>query len=250
VQLAIPQAPRPVRLWQVPGALRRVGAVAAVALLVAGGLGLGGRAAQRSLSAEREFLAVAQPVKGRVTEVTMPEGDGPAKLRVIYQLNGDDYAASGVLLEREVAAGLGLGAPIELLVDPQVPGKAKAALWVRARDTWWWLEALGVGLGLLGGALFVARELRRAVRREVAPLRVGALVWLTPEGTLPDTKAELRFPAHYYRDDVKHAVTARGRPGRRPVRNGEKVLAAVVPSEPTWARVIDEDLARTLGWYR
>ena len=51
-------------------------------------------------------------------------------------------------------------------------------------------------------------------------------------------------------DDQKLEVTARGRPGRRPVRNGEKVLAAVVPSEPTWVRVVDEDLARTLGWYR
>jgi hypothetical protein len=34
------------------------------------------------------------------------------------------------------------------------------------------------------------------------------------------------------------------------VRNGSKVLAAVVPREPDWARVIDEDLARTLGWIR
>jgi hypothetical protein len=34
------------------------------------------------------------------------------------------------------------------------------------------------------------------------------------------------------------------------VRNGEKVLAAVVPTEPTWARVVDEELAKTLGWYR
>lgn len=250
MKLAIPPAPRPVSLWQVPGALRRVGVVAAVGLVGAAALALGGRAAQRSLSAERDFLAVAVEVPGRVMEVTKPEGDGPARLRVIYQLHGDDFSASGVLLDPEVASGLGLGAHLDLLVDPKVPGKAKAARWVRARDSWWWLEAVGAGLGVLAGAVLVARELRRAVRREVAPLRLGALVWLTPEGPLPETKEELRFPAHYYRDDVKHAVTARGRPGRRPVRNGEKVLAAVVPSEPTWVRVIDEELARTLGWYQ
>jgi hypothetical protein len=32
------------------------------------------------------------------------------------------------------------------------------------------------------------------------------------------------------------------------VRNGEKVLAAVVPRRPTWVRIIDADLAKTLGW--
>ncbi|MFP2908384.1 DUF3592 domain-containing protein, partial [Pyxidicoccus sp. 3LFB2] len=50
--------------------------------------------------------------------------------------------------------------------------------------------------------------------------------------------------------DVKHAVRARVRPGRAPVRNGEKVLAAVVPRQPGWARVIDQDLAKELGWVR
>ena len=29
----------------------------------------------------------------------------------------------------------------------------------------------------------------------------------------------------------------------------EKLLAAVVPSRPTWVRVIDEDLAHQLGWF-
>lgn len=250
MQLAIPSAPRPVRLGQVPGALRRVGLVAAGALLVAGLLWWGGGRAQRALSAEREFLAVAEAVRGQVTEVALPEGDGAARLRVIYRLGADDFSASGVLYEREAARGLGLGARVELLVDPAAPTKPKAADWVQGQGAWWWLSAVGLGVGLLGGLALVAFELRRAVRREVAPLRVGALVWLTPEGPLPDTKAELRFPAHYYRDDVKHAVTATGRPGRRPVRNGEKVLAAVVPSQPTWVRVIDEELAQTLGWYR
>lgn len=250
MQLAIPAAPRPVRLGQVPGALRRVGLVTAGALLVTLLLWWGGGRAQRALSAERAFLEVAEEVRGQVTEVALPDGDGAARLRVIYRVGAADYSASGVLFERDAARGLGLGAPVLLLVDPGAPTKPKAADWVRGQGGWWWLSAVGLGVGLLGGLALVAFELRRAVRRELTPLRLGALVWLTPEGPLPDTKAELRFPAHYFRDDVKHAVTASGRPGRRPVRNGEKVLAAVVPSEPTWVRVIDEDLARTLGWYR
>ncbi len=250
MQLAIPSAPRPVRLGQVPGALRRVGLVAGGALLVTALLWWGGSRAQRALSEERDFLAVAEEVPARVTEVTVPEGDGAAKLRVIYKVGRDDYSASGVRFDRDAARGLGLGAPVLLLVDPAAPAKPVAADWVRGRGAWWWLSAVGLGVGLLVGLGGVAFELRRAVRRELAPLRLGALVWLTPDGPLPETKAELRFGAHYFRDDVKHAVTATGRPGRRPVRNGEKVLAAVVPSQPTWVRVIDEELAQGLGWYR
>jgi len=98
-------------------------------------------------------------------------------------------------------------------------------------------------------ALLLLLEGRRALLRELNPLRHGMLVWLTPNAPLPETKQETVFAAHYYRQDVKYEVQARARPGRAPVRNGEKVLAAVVPSRPTWVRVIDEDLAKTLGWY-
>jgi hypothetical protein len=91
---------------------------------------------------------------------------------------------------------------------------------------------------------------RRLWRAEVEPLRLGALVWLTPQGPLPETRGEVVFPAHYFRQDVKHGVRARVRPGRAPVRNGDKVLAAVVPRQPGWARVIDQDLAKELGWVR
>ena len=58
------------------------------------------------------------------------------------------------------------------------------------------------------------------------------------------------FPANYWKQDRKHTVHARLRPGRAPVRNGEKVLAAVLSSLPDQARVIDEELARVLGWVR
>lgn len=254
MQLAIPSAPRPVKLSQVPGALRRVAVVALGAGLLTALGWFGASRAQRSLSAEREFLARAEEVTGRVTEVVLPPMDQrletPARLRVIYQLHGKDYAASGVQASGVDAEQLFLGSKVTLLVDPAAPGKAQEALWLRGRVGLVWLGSLIVGLGLLLGGGLVAFELRRAIRREVAPLRLGALVWLTADEPLPETKDELRFAGHYFRDDVKQTVTARGRPGRRPVRNGEKVLAAVVPSEPTWVRVIDEELARVLGWYR
>lgn len=254
MQLAIPSAPRPVKLSQIPGALRRVAVIAVGAVVVTGLVWFFAGRASASLSAEREFLAKAEEVNGQVTEVKLPpkddQLDAPAHLRVIYQLKGKDYAASNVLANKLEAEELFLGAKVLLLVDPAVPTKVQDARYLRGRVGWVWLQTLIVGLGVLLGVGLVLFELRRAIRREVAPLRVGALVWLTPDEPLPDTKDELRFGAHYFRDDVKQIVTARGRPGRRPVRNGEKVLAAVVPTEPTWVRVVDEDLARVLGWYR
>lgn len=254
MQLAIPSAPRDVKLSQVPGALRRVAIVGGGALALTLVVWIIAARAQSSLSAERDFLARAEEVKGQVTEVVLPPMDSrletPAKLRVIYKLGGKDYAASGVQANSVEAEQLFTGSKVTLLVDPAAPSKPQEAQWLRSRVGLVWLGSLIVGLGLLLAAGLVGYELRRAIRREVAPLRLGALVWLTADEPLPDTKDELRFAAHYFRDDVKLVVTARGRPGRRPVRNGEKVLAAVVPTEPTWVRVVDEDLAKGLGWYR
>lgn len=254
MQLAIPSAPRKVKLSQIPGALRRVALVAGGAVLLTLLGSFFAARAQSSLSAEREFLERAEEVKGQVTEVVLPPMESrletPARLRVIYTLGARDYAASGVQANSVDAEQLFIGSKIALLVDPAAPSKAQDAKWLRGRVGLVWLGTLIVGLGVLLGAGLVAWELRRAIRREVAPLRFGALVWLTADEPLPDTKEELRFAAHYFRDDVKQSVTARGRPGRRPVRNGEKVLAAVVPSEPTWVRVVDEELAQVLGWYR
>jgi len=254
VQLAIPSAPRRATLAQVPGALSRVGVVAVSSVvLVAVVSGLGSLAA-RHLAKERDFFTAAVEVKGTVAEVSLPPLEerrgGEAKLRVLYSVDGRPHTASGVVMDAFEAEGLGAGAAVTLLVDPRRPSAPR-----ELHQAWRGEPALCLGqgslaLGVLVAVLLVARELRRALRRELEPLRVGALVWLTPDVELPKTKGELRFPAHYFRDDVKHAVTARGRPGRAPVTNGEKILAAVVPSEPTWARVIDEDLARTLGWFR
>ena len=254
MQLAIPSAPREVKLSQIPGALRRVAIVGAAAVVLTAVGWFAAARTQASLSAERDFLERAQEVKGQVTEVVLPPMESrletPARLRVIYKLGGREYAASGVEANSLDAEQLFTGASVVLLVDPAQPSKAQDARWLRSRVGLVWLGSLIVGLGVLLGAGLVTWEFRRALRRELAPLRYGALVWLTADEPLPDTKEELRFAAHYFRDDVKQSVTARGRPGRRPVRNAEKVLAAVVPSEPTWVRVVDEDLARVLGWYR
>jgi hypothetical protein len=254
MQLAIPSTPRPVKLSQIPGALQRVALVGGGAVLLTLLIWFLAARAQSKLSAEREFLARAEEVKGQVTEVVLPPLESrletPAKLRVIYKLAGRDYAASGVQADSLDAEQLFIGAKVTLLVDPEAPSKAQEARWLRSRVGLVWLGSLILGLGLLLAAGLVTFELRRAIRREVAPLRFGALVWLTADEPLPETKEELRFAAHYFRDDVKQSVTARGRPGRRPVRNGEKVLAAVAPAEPSWVRVVDEDLARVLGWYR
>ncbi len=254
MRLAIPSAPRPVRLSQIPGALVRVGVVGGAALVVTALVWFGTSQLQAPLAAQRAFLARAVEVQGQVSEVKLPDLEqrlnSPARLRVIYLLDGREFSASNVTADGVEAEKYAQGAKVTLLVDPGKPTTAQEASYARAQAGWVWLGSAVLGLGVLLALGAVAFELRRAIRREISPLRVGALVWLTPEVALGDSKDELRFPAHYFRDDVKLAVTARVRPGRRPVRNGEKVLAAVVPSEPSWARVVDEDLARVLGWYQ
>lgn len=252
MRLAIPSAPRPVRLSQVPGALNRLGTLAGGALVLALGLGLMGRWAGGAVNDQQAFLGRAVEVKGQVVSTKLPSLErrerDDAQVTVIYVFNGSDFSRP-VAIEGVRAEVLSRGASVVLLVDPREPAHAEEALHARAQRGLWWLASVGVGLGLLIGLAGLALELRRAVRSELEPLRKGALVWLTPDGPLPDTRSEVVFLASYWRDDVQLKVQARARPGRAPVRNGEKLLAAVVPSQPTWVRVVDEDLARTLGWY-
>jgi hypothetical protein len=252
VKLAIPHAPRKVKWRQVPGAIRRLAVVAALGLLCAAVAGLGARAAAGKLSAERGFLARAEEVAGVVTVVKLPPGldreGATATVDVLYHYADLQLSATGVQARAEDVEGLGKGAVISLLVDPKDPDHPREARYARARGRTLDLLPYGAVGGLLVGICLFGLELRRTVRADLEPLRAGALVWLTPDDELPRTRRETVFKASYFREDVKYPVKARARPGRAPVRNGEKVLAAVVPRKPSWVRVIDEDLARILGW--
>jgi hypothetical protein len=254
VQFAIPHAPRRVRFTQVPGAVGRLVRTLLVGLVLMAAAGALAAVGGRFFLRERAFLARAQEVEGLVAGLTLPpmekRVDAEATLEVLYSMNGRQHSVSGVRTAAEYAEGLGHGAQVLLLVDPDQPDRPREARFVREQAGAIQLMPWGLGLGALGAVALFLRELRRTLRAEVDPLRVGALVWLTPDGPLPETRREIVFPASYYRQDVKHAVRARARPGRAPVRNGEKLLAAVVPREPEQVRVIDEDLARTLGWIR
>ncbi len=196
----------------------------------------------------------AVEVSGQITRVALPaledrEGTA-ARLSVLYAWpEGFSRSAAGVATSGLFAEGLGAGASVPLLVDPRDPEHPREAGYVRDREGLHRFVPLGLGLGMLLALGLFGFEFKRAVRRELDPLRSGILVWLTPDEPLPQTKSEGSFAASCYRQDVKVSVRARARPGRAPVRNGEKVLAVVVPSQPTWARVIDEDLAHALGWF-
>jgi hypothetical protein len=253
VKLAIPSAPRAVRLSQVPGAVRRLVLVVAVALLVVLALALGTRALSRYLLRERGFFESSVEVEGRVVSVSLPpkdQRDGAlGSLHVLYTFDEKERSASGVTVPAEWGEGVGQGAVVQLLVDPKDPDHPREANFARGNAQVTALLPFGVGLGVLLGVLLVVLELRRALRRELQPLRRGMLVWLTPKAPLSDSREETVFDAGYYQQDVFHEVRARARPGRAPVKNGGKLLAAVVPSQPTWVRVIDEDLAKSLGWF-
>lgn len=253
MRLGIPSPPRPVSLAQVPGALPRLALAGGVGLVAVGALGLLGSTVGRWLSTERDFFERAVEVQGQLTQLELPSVERrdleAAKLTVIYAWEGKSYTASQVEADANQVEGLGRGAAVSLLVDPAQPSRPREKALARSRAGLQPFGLGGVGLGLVVAGLLLAREARRAVRRELEPLRRGLMVWLTPAGDLPDTRRELVFKASYWRDDREHQVQARARPGRAPVRNGAKLLAAVVPTEPTWVRVIDEDLAKALGWF-
>lgn len=254
MQFAIPHAPRRVRFFQVPGAVGRLVWTLFLGLLLMAVLGAGAGVAGRFFVKERSFFIRSEEVVGLVSDRKLPpmekRVDAEALLEVLYSVDGVQYTAGGVRTSAEYAEGLGHGAQVTLLVDPKQPDKPREARFARANSGAVDLLPWGLGVGALGAIFFLMRELRRTIRAELEPLRLGALVWLTPDGPLPETRREIVFPASYFREDKKYAVRARARPGRAPVRNGQKVLAAVVPREPNWVRVIDEDLARTLGWIR
>lgn len=252
MRFAIPNAPRKVALSQVPGAVKRLALTVAGALVLVAAMGLLGRFATRHLGAERAFFDRAEEVPGVVSAIRLPpkdqREDATAALAVLYTYAKKERVVSDLETSAEYAEGLGRGAQVVLLVNPDEPDSPREARYARAKAQVLDLVWPSLGLGALLAAALVGFELRRTVKADLSPLRAGMLVWLTPDAELSTTRAEVVFPASYYRQDVLFKVKARVRPGRAPVRNGGKVLAAVVPSRPTWVRVIDEDLARDLGW--
>lgn len=254
MQLAIPQAPRRVPLSKVPGAIARLVRVVLLGWVLMAALGAGAWALGRFVVEEQAFLARAVELEGQVAALTLPpkgEREGAeAKLEVLYDVDAVRYSASGVRTHAEYAEGLARGSRVQLLVDPRMPDKPQEASYVRERARTLGLVPWGLGLGALVAVGLFARELRRTLRAELEPLRKGMLVWLTPDGPLPESRREVLFPASFRKEEKTLAVRARLRPGRAPVRNGDKVLAAVLSSLPGQARVIDEELARALGWVR
>lgn len=250
MRFRIPHAPRKVRVTQIPGAVLRLVTTAGVACAVLAVLTLGARMAADRYVEERRFLREAHTVTGTVAEVRLPlQEDGPGAVDVLYEVDGVAFTGSRLPIAAEDARGLRQGLPLELRVDPRRPSVAREARLAAAEAKRLDWVPYGIAAGALLGLVVMGRELLRTVRSDLEPLRRGLLVWLTPAEPLPDTRKEIVFRASYHREDVKHEVKARIRPGRAPVRNGEKVLAAVIPSRPTWARVVDEDLAKSLGWW-
>src|SRR5690349_10181556 len=99
LRLAIPKTPRAVTYTQIPGAVRRLVIIVAVAVVACVALGFLSLRAGRWFSTEKEFFAAAQEVEARVSEVRLPkEGatTSPAKLTVLYNFAGLDRSVSGV----------------------------------------------------------------------------------------------------------------------------------------------------------
>ena len=253
MKLAIPQPPRPVTLRQVPGAFLRIGLMA-VALVMAMVLlwGLTDFVGRR-LSAEAAFLGRAVQVTGTVVGVVVPpvaERDGATgQMSALFTFDERQISASRIEVDARQSEGLGRGNEVRLLVDPQDLSHPKDARLIESRLPTRWLIPLIVGLGGAVALLVLIREFRKVVQGELEPLKNGLMVWLTPDEPLPETREETTFKASYWRNDQQFRVLARARPGRAVVKNGDKVLAALVPGKESWVRVIDEDLARSLGWF-
>ena len=244
MKLALPSPPRRVRVWQVPGALLRIGAAAVAGLAIVAALGVWGGGELARVDAERAAEKRAAQVVGTVSEVE--RGEGGARLGVLFRMEGRAYSASQVPFEKKEADALRRGSAVSLWVDPQQPDRprspavqAKIANGLGARRAIAWglpalvLVILTVGIGWLA-------------RREVRPIREGLLVWLTPK-VPPDGRR--RIAGHYFRQDVRHEIVARVRPLEALIRNGDKLLTAVAPTARKGI-VIDERLAQQLRWTR
>jgi hypothetical protein len=229
--------------------MQRVGRVAGLASFGVVALTALAWGLTRWITDDARFLRDAAAVEGTVVSVEPARDRAQTPVQVIYRFAERQHTAS-VFVESERASGLGKGAKLELLVRAAEPERARERLTTEASARQGPFLGTVLLVAIVAALLVVVREVRRAMRREVEPLRTGLLVWLTPNEALGERRGEFAFPAHFYRDDRRVDVTARLNGSRRPVRNGEKLLAAVAPREPGWVRVVDEEVARSLGWYR
>lgn len=230
--------------------MRRVAIVASVCVAGVLLVGLLAQVSVRWVTEEARFIAGADVIQGTVVRVDRSKLERSTwPVSVIYTFGSSQQSAT-VEVEAARAERLGKGATIELLVRPETASVAREKATIEAQAGRGSFVLPVLGIAIVAALLVLIRELQRAMRREVEPLRTGLLVWLTPDSPLPESAGPFSFPAHYFRDDVKKPVVARADGRRRPVKNGEKVLAAVAPREPTWVRVVDEEVAASLGWYR
>lgn len=246
MRLRLPPPPRKVRLRQIPGALPRIGAVIALGLTGMALCAAGERAALRRAREEQQGFARRIAVEGQIARVRRDGHSEVVAADVLYQVEGRQFSAAGLEVESGGRA-LGPGAALPLRVDPRRPDSPLEAQVARREEgrvfssAWGW-AALGL-CALLGSAGWAAAS-ARAERRA---LREGLLVWATPDPEHPEIHFG-RMRAHYFRQDVRQRLWARARAGRAPIRNGDKVLAAAVPGRPRLAWIVDEALARSLGW--
>jgi hypothetical protein len=241
MKLALPAPPRRVRLGQVPGAPLRVAIVVlGCALVLAGALALGARQLRGYAQARAED-ARAVNVEGVVASVE--RGERPTA-SALFELDGRRYSGSGIVLSPEHADRLRAGAVVKLRVDPLRPEHPLDPEVAEARTRRAMMLAITAAICALLVLLAAGWAIVEIGRRERRPLREGLLIWLTPNEPIEGVRS---VRGHYFRQDVRYEVRARVRPKEPPIRNGEKVLAAVAPPR-RHAIVVDEQLAKTLGW--
>ena len=250
MQLQLPHPPRKVRLGQIPGAWLRVGLAALGALVLLAVIGALCLTLYRRADRDLSFVAKAQEVEGTVSDVRLAKkGREVASFDVLYDFAGLRRAGSAVETFPDYAATLSRGSKVKLLLDGGDPDAPRDAAYAREKARQWDFAPYTVAVAIAAALVLAVWMVARAAKAELDPIRTGLIVWLTVEGQLPERGDRPVVRGSYYREDVKKDVRARIRPGRALVRNGDKVLAAVAPGRPNGALVVDEDLARALGWF-
>ena len=209
------------------------------------GVGTAAAFAGRFFMKERGFFSRAKEIQGVVASSKLPPPDkrvdAEATLEVLYSVDERAiHRRTACALPRSTPRGSGVARSVTLLVDPNQPDRPREAQFARAQSGAINLLPWGLGVGALGAVFLFLRELRRTIRAELEPLRRGDLVWLTPDGPLPETRSEIVFPASYYRKDVKRrrprprSPRPRARPQwREGARRGDSPRAGIGSASST-----------------